>query len=51
MLTCPVPPSAIWFVPIYVIIGVTFLGYLWLGIRILIDRSREQPFQPHAKVS
>ena len=46
-----VPPSVIWFVPIYVITGVTFLGYLWLGIRILIDRSRVHPFQPHAEVT
>ena len=42
-------PSAIWFAPIYVISGLIFLTYLWLGVRILIDRSRLQPFEPHVE--
>jgi len=44
-------PSPIWFAPIYIISGLIFLAYLWLGVRILIDRSRLQPFEPHAEVA
>ena len=40
-------PSAIWFAPAYVISGVIFLAYLWLGVRILRERGRLQPFKPH----
>ena len=39
--------SAIWFAPAYVISGVIFLAYLWLGVRILRERGRLQPFKPH----
>ena len=48
--TSVVWPSEIWFAPVYVISGVIFLAYLWLGVRILIDRGRLQPFEPHAEV-
>ena len=44
-------PSPILFAPIYIISGVIFLAYLWLGVRILIDRGRLQPFEPHAEVA
>ena len=42
-------PSAIWFAPIYVIPAVLFLGFLILGLRILIFRRHLQPFEVNAE--
>ena len=44
-----VRPSEIWFVPGFLISGVIFLAYLWRGVRILRERGRLQPFEPHVE--